>query len=221
MLPYTSCSQNLHAPILFRLPYSSRSHNLHAPTRFTLPQCSRSPNLPARIIFTLPESSRFHNVLAPTVFMLPQCMLLQCSCCHNVHAPSRLVVRSWRTISSALVTMSTQCIRLGPLKVTAHYRLTRSSGVVLVLYCSQPSTPGSPAPLLVTAAVDAIEAQHPLQMSADMTMRGQVVWTGRTALDLRMELIQVGGRGVGRGRGGGGEGGGWGPGGGGMGFRRC
>jgi len=42
----------------------------------------------------------------------------------------------------------------------------------------------------VTAAVDAIEAQHPLQMSADMTMRGQVVWTGRTALDLRMELIQ-------------------------------
>jgi hypothetical protein len=28
-------------------------------------------------------------------------------------------------------------------------------------------------------------------------MRGQVVWTGRTALDIRMELLQVG-RGSGR-----------------------
>lgn len=52
-------------------------------------------------------------------------------------------------------------------------------------------------PALVTAAVDAISLRHPLQIGRDAQMRGQVVWTGRTALDIRMELLQVG-RGSGR-----------------------
>jgi acyl-CoA hydrolase len=48
-------------------------------------------------------------------------------------------------------------------------------------------------PALVTAAVDAISLRYPLQIGRDAVMRGQVVWTGRTALDIRMELLQVGG----------------------------
>jgi hypothetical protein len=44
----------------------------------------------------------------------------------------------------------------------------------------------------VTAAVDAIEYQRPAVLSADMTCQGQVVFTGGSSLDIRMELLQVG-----------------------------
>lgn len=53
---------------------------------------------------------------------------------------------------------------------------------------------GSGLPLLVTAAVDEIALTHPLLLARDVVVRGQVVWTGRSALDIRMQLFQVGSR---------------------------
>lgn len=48
--------------------------------------------------------------------------------------------------------------------------------------------------MLVTAAVDEIQLRRPLSLAADITVHGQVVWTGRSALDIRMQLFQVVGR---------------------------
>jgi acyl-CoA hydrolase len=42
----------------------------------------------------------------------------------------------------------------------------------------------------VTASVDAIELARPLDLARDMTIIGRVVWTGRSSLDIRMELHQ-------------------------------
>eukprot|EP01024_Parvocaulis_polyphysoides_P069302 TRINITY_DN8480_c1_g1_i2.p1 TRINITY_DN8480_c1_g1~~TRINITY_DN8480_c1_g1_i2.p1 ORF type:complete len:352 (-),score=45.42 TRINITY_DN8480_c1_g1_i2:303-1358(-) len=50
--------------------------------------------------------------------------------------------------------------------------------------------PETGVPLLVTASVDKIEIGHPLRMDQDVTMGGQVVWTGKSSLDIRMELFQ-------------------------------
>ena len=46
-------------------------------------------------------------------------------------------------------------------------------------------------PLLVTAAVDRIALERRLSLAADLTMSGQVVWTGRSAMDIRMQLTQA------------------------------
>lgn len=51
-------------------------------------------------------------------------------------------------------------------------------------------TGGSALPLLVTASVDEISVRHPLRLERDVVVRGQVVWTGRSALDIRMQLFQ-------------------------------
>ncbi|PSC69493.1 Acyl-coenzyme A thioesterase mitochondrial [Micractinium conductrix] len=49
-------------------------------------------------------------------------------------------------------------------------------------------------PLLVTAGVEAIELHSSkLSLEQDMTMRGRVVWTGSSSIDVRMELEQAGG----------------------------
>ncbi len=45
-------------------------------------------------------------------------------------------------------------------------------------------------PLLVTASVDAIELAALLDISQDLTISGKVAWTGRSSLDIRMELQQ-------------------------------
>lgn len=58
--------------------------------------------------------------------------------------------------------------------------------------CSCSHTGGSALPLLVTASVDEISVRHPLRLERDVVVRGQVVWTGRSALDIRMQLFQVG-----------------------------
>ncbi|KXZ55226.1 hypothetical protein GPECTOR_3g368 [Gonium pectorale] len=50
---------------------------------------------------------------------------------------------------------------------------------------------GRGLPLLVTAAVDEISLRHPLQLERDVMVHGQVVWTGRSALDIRMQLMQA------------------------------
>ncbi|KAF6250835.1 HotDog domain-containing protein [Scenedesmus sp. NREL 46B-D3] len=61
------------------------------------------------------------------------------------------------------------------------------AGSIAFAHCQ---IPGLPPPLLVTAAVDAIEYQRPAVLSADMTCQGQVVYTGGSSLDIRMELLQ-------------------------------
>jgi len=43
----------------------------------------------------------------------------------------------------------------------------------------------------VTASVDRIALARRLTLDADLTMAGSVVWTGRSAMDIRMELRQV------------------------------
>lgn len=47
-------------------------------------------------------------------------------------------------------------------------------------------------PLLVTASVDAIKLRTRLDLSKDMHMSGAVVWTGRSAMDIEMQLRQDG-----------------------------
>ena len=46
-------------------------------------------------------------------------------------------------------------------------------------------------PLLVTASVDAIELKDRLSLDRTLHATGQVVYTGRSSLDLRMQLTQV------------------------------
>ncbi|GIL65940.1 hypothetical protein Vafri_19567 [Volvox africanus] len=50
---------------------------------------------------------------------------------------------------------------------------------------------GCGPPLLVTAAVDEITVRHPLQVERDIVVHGQVVWTGKSSLDIRMQLFQA------------------------------
>lgn len=52
-------------------------------------------------------------------------------------------------------------------------------------------TPGGGLPLLVTVAVDAIELGHPVALDRDVVCQGQVVFTGGSSLDIRMELLQA------------------------------
>jgi len=56
---------------------------------------------------------------------------------------------------------------------------------------SDDGLPDTRPPLLVTASVDAIHLRHPLSMDNDMAVSGRVVWTGKSALDIQMELTQA------------------------------
>lgn len=59
---------------------------------------------------------------------------------------------------------------------------------------SQRSDDGKPdtrPPMLVIASVDAIQLRKRLAIETDMTIQGQVVWTGSSSMDIRMELLQV------------------------------
>lgn len=57
--------------------------------------------------------------------------------------------------------------------------------------CSDDGKPETRPPLLVTASVDRITLARRLALDADLTMAGSVIWTGRSALDIRMQLRQV------------------------------
>ena len=57
--------------------------------------------------------------------------------------------------------------------------------------CSDDGKPETRPPLLVTASVDRIALARRLALDADLTMAGSVMWTGRSALDIRMQLRQV------------------------------
>jgi hypothetical protein len=56
---------------------------------------------------------------------------------------------------------------------------------------SDDGKPETRPPLLVTASVDRIALARRLALDADLTMAGSVIWTGRSALDIRMQLRQV------------------------------
>ena len=46
-------------------------------------------------------------------------------------------------------------------------------------------------PVLVTASVDAIKLLSPLSVDQDVEARGQVVWTGKSSMDIRLELYSM------------------------------
>ena len=48
--------------------------------------------------------------------------------------------------------------------------------------------PGTRPPMLVTASVDAIRLHRPLPADRDLTAVGAVVWTGKTSMDIRIEV---------------------------------
>ena len=45
--------------------------------------------------------------------------------------------------------------------------------------------------MLVTASVDAIHLRRRLDLHKDVQVCGKVVWTGKSAMDIRMQLTQV------------------------------
>lgn len=57
--------------------------------------------------------------------------------------------------------------------------------------CSDDGRTDTQLPILVTAAVDAIHLRRRLNLHSDIEMSGQVVWTGKSAMDIRMQLTQV------------------------------
>ncbi len=57
--------------------------------------------------------------------------------------------------------------------------------------CSDDGKLDTRPPMLVTASVDAIQLRKRLAIETDMTVHGQVVWTGSSSMDIRMELLQV------------------------------
>ena len=57
--------------------------------------------------------------------------------------------------------------------------------------CSDDGKLDTRPPMLVTASADAIQLKKRLAIETDMTVHGQVVWTGSSSMDIRMELLQV------------------------------
>ena len=70
-------------------------------------------------------------------------------------------------------------------------RLRHANASLSVHACSDDGKPETRPPLLVTASVDRIALARRLALDADLTMAGSVIWTGRSALDIRMQLRQV------------------------------
>jgi len=60
-----------------------------------------------------------------------------------------------------------------------------------LLLCSDDERTDTQLPLLVTAAVGAIHLRRRLDLHKDVQVSGQVVWTGKSAMDIRMQLTQV------------------------------
>ncbi|CAL8466765.1 g6301 [Coccomyxa elongata] len=65
------------------------------------------------------------------------------------------------------------------------------AGNIAYEHCDDGRTDTRP-PLLVTASVDAIDLKRRLRVDKDMIMAGEVVWTGSSSMDIRMELLQDG-----------------------------
>jgi acyl-coenzyme A thioesterase 9 len=60
------------------------------------------------------------------------------------------------------------------------------AGAISVQHCAAPDA--ARVPLLVTASVDAIHFRRPLPADKDMTAVGAVVWTGKSSMDIRIEM---------------------------------
>ena len=70
--------------------------------------------------------------------------------------------------------------------------LGRIPQVVWVSVCSDDASGANTRPpLLVTASVDRIALARRLSIAEDLSMTGQVVWTGRSSMDIRMQLTQA------------------------------
>ncbi|KAK9832997.1 hypothetical protein WJX74_003894 [Apatococcus lobatus] len=63
------------------------------------------------------------------------------------------------------------------------------AGNIAFRHC-EPTDAATRMPLLVTASVDSIALTKRLSLQEDVKLSGQVVWTGRSALDIRMQLSQ-------------------------------
>ncbi|KAL3154228.1 hypothetical protein ABBQ32_013731 [Trebouxia sp. C0010 RCD-2024] len=63
------------------------------------------------------------------------------------------------------------------------------AGNIAFQHCDDDRT-DTQLPLLVTAAVDAIHLRRRLDLRQDIQVSGQVVWTGKSAMDIRMQLTQ-------------------------------
>ncbi len=81
-----------------------------------------------------------------------------------------------------MIAMSVQCA-----KRSNTFMLAEKEGVC----CSDDGKLDTRPPMLVTASVDAIQLRKRLAIETDMTVHGQVVWTGSSSMDIRMELLQV------------------------------
>ncbi len=69
---------------------------------------------------------------------------------------------------------------------------TRASTIYRLGSCrSDDERTDTQLPLLVTASVDAIHLRRRLDLHQDVQVSGQVVWTGKSAMDIRMQLNQV------------------------------
>ena len=69
--------------------------------------------------------------------------------------------------------------------------LAKKSRSPFVVECSDDDRTDTQLPLLVTASVDAIHLRRRLDLHKDLQVSGQVVWTGKSAMDIRMQLTQV------------------------------
>ncbi|KAL0026597.1 hypothetical protein WJX77_009204 [Trebouxia sp. C0004] len=63
------------------------------------------------------------------------------------------------------------------------------AGNIAFQHCDDERT-DTQLPLLVTASVDAIHLRRRLDLHQDVQVSGQVVWTGKSAMDIRMQLTQ-------------------------------
>ncbi|KAL0055761.1 hypothetical protein WJX82_004111 [Trebouxia sp. C0006] len=63
------------------------------------------------------------------------------------------------------------------------------AGNIAFQHCDDERT-DTQLPLLVTASVDAIHLRRRLDLHQDVQVSGQVVWTGKSAMDIRMQLNQ-------------------------------
>lgn len=64
-------------------------------------------------------------------------------------------------------------------------------GASPAMRCSDDKADNTQLPTLVTVAVDAIHLRRRLDLDQNFEMSGQVVWTGTSSMDIRMQLTQA------------------------------
>lgn len=69
--------------------------------------------------------------------------------------------------------------------------LNNLDNIISLLSASTDGDPATRLPVLVTASVDRIMLSKPVNLNTAVHMQGKVAWTGRSSLDIRMEISQV------------------------------